>query len=339
MDVRHGGAAFATALLAGSAAFGHHSPAAYDQAAEILIDGTIAEVDWRNPHVYLTVETVGADGAPALQEIEGNSVSSLRSIGVSREQLVIGAPVVVRAFANRRGEGRTALGADVTFEDGSVLPLSASGRGTTAPTATTPAQSIAGHWTPPQNPRLIPTVMGWPITPAGRAAQAASLGGPGAVTISIGCASLQPPMLTMLPPLRIIEIGENEATMTVDADGAVLVRTVHLDQAEHPADLAPSPLGHSIGRWEGETLIIDSIGFEPHITGIGFGVPSGLGKHLVERLTLTEDRLGLQYELTVEDPEYLSAPATYTAVWAHRPELESSGEACDPENAERYLEE
>jgi hypothetical protein len=69
-----------------------------------------------------------------------------------------------------------------------------------------------------------------------------------------------------------------------------------------------------------------------------FGGPAGSGKHVVERLTLTEDRLHIRYELTVEDPEYLTAPGTYTVLWAHRPDLEPS-EPCDAEVALRYLDE
>jgi hypothetical protein len=121
----------------------------------------------------------------------------------------------------------------------------------------------------------------------------------------------------------------------IDSDGTDVTRTVHLDLAEHPANVEPSLFGHSIGRWEGNTLVIDTVAFTPHHIGIGFGVPSGVGKHLTERLTLTADRLQLRYELTVEDPEYLSSPANYTALWDHRPDL-AFGSPCDPQNSERF---
>jgi hypothetical protein len=56
-------------------------------------------------------------------------------------------------------------------------------------------------------------------------------------------------------------------------------------------------------------------------------------------LTLAADGLQLRYELTVEDPEYLSTPTSYTAMWDHRPELAPSDAACDPEISERFREE
>jgi hypothetical protein len=142
-------------------------------------------------------------------------------------------------------------------------------------------------------------------------------------------------MTTMRPLLREIDVRDDRVVMTIDADGTAATRTIRLDLAEHPPNVEPSLLGHSIGRWDGATLVIDTVAFTPHELGIGFGIPSGAGKHLVERLTLTDDRLQLRYELTLEDPEYLAMPATYTALWDHRPELAASA-ACDRANAELY---
>ena len=67
-------------------------------------------------------------------------------------------------------------------------------------------------------------------------------------------------------------------------------------------------------------------------------VPSGSGKHTVERLTLTADRVRLRYDFTVEDPAYLAGPATLTQQWDHRPDLEFSQdtEGCDKDVAARY---
>ena len=108
--------------------------------------------------------------------------------------------------------------------------------------------------------------------------------------------------------------------------------------SEHPADVQPSRHGHGIGRWEGETLVIDTIAFEPNPSGLGLNVPSSPQKHTVERLTLTDNRLRLRYEITVEDPMYLTEPASLTQQWDHRPDIEFSPltEICDDEVAARY---
>jgi hypothetical protein len=88
-----------------------------------------------------------------------------------------------------------------------------------------------------------------------------------------------------------------------------------------------------------DTLVIDTIAFERNPSGNGANVPSSPGKHTVERLTLTEDRLRLHYEITVEDPVYLSEPGTLAQQWDHRPDLEFSqpSEVCDDDVAARYL--
>jgi hypothetical protein len=201
-----------------------------------------------------------------------------------------------------------------------------------------PADSLAGRWAPLHDPQLVPTVRGWPLSALAREAMAAPSIAGGAPADSNDCTALPPPFAALLPEARTIEVGESAVTIAYEPNGVEVAQTVRLDLAEHPADLELSLAGHAIGRFEGDTLVIDSIGYEPHRGGLGFGAPAGSGKHVVERLTLTEDRLHIRYELTVQDPEYLTAPATYSVLWAHRPDLEAS-EACDPEVAERYLSE
>src|SRR5690606_17947652 len=101
----------AVALAAMSAsmapASAHHSQAAYDLDVEVLIEGTLAEVAWRNPHIYLKVETRGTDGVSFLQEVEVGPIAAVRTYGLTRDDLTEGAPVTVRARPNRRGPGRT----------------------------------------------------------------------------------------------------------------------------------------------------------------------------------------------------------------------------------------
>ena len=170
----------------------------------------------------------------------------------------------------------------------------------------------------------------WPVTPEGRAAQAK--------LVADGLCYVEPiPFLAVLDELRTIEIGEDEVVMRFDNSGDHVVRNIHMD-GEHPADVQPSLQGHSIGRWEGDTLVIDTIAFEPNPSGIGMNVPSSPGKHTVERLTLTAERTRLRYETTVEDPVYLTGPATLAMQWDHRPDLEFSQDVgvCDPEVAARY---
>jgi hypothetical protein len=318
----------------GSAALAHHSPSAYDMTGDLVTaEGTLTKVEWANPHIYLTLEVAGPNGQRVLQQVEAVSISLAQATGLTREVLTLGSPVVINAFPNRRGTG-TLLGMDITTSDGNLYPLR--GARSTRP-ATVPATGLGGNWAPkPSGSLLMNTVHGWPLSDKARAAVAEITSGRSQQTI--GCTPMPLPMVAMLGMLRTIDVRDDRVVMRIDSDGNDATRTIYLDLAEHPANVEPSLFGHSIGRWDGDTLVIDTVAFTAHRGGIGFGVPSGTGKHLIERLTLTADRLQLRYELTVEDPEYLTSPATYTALWDHRPDL-TPGSACDPENSERFREE
>ncbi len=310
-------------------AFAHHSQAMFDSSQEILIEGKVARFDWVNPHMYLIVETKGPDGQPALVEGEGLAITQALVDGLDREALKPGTPVVMRANPNRGGWGKQVRILDVTTEDGAIHPFYAAN---TRTRTLTPAESLEGHWAPARAAlgAGFGAMARWPITPEGRAAQSQ--------LVADGLCYVEPiPFLAVLDELRTIEIGEDEVVMRFDNSGDHVVRTVHMDAA-HPVDVQPSLHGHSIGRWEGDTLVIDTIAYEPNPSGISQSVPSSPRKHTVERLTLTADRTRLRYETTVEDPVYLTGPATLTMQWDHRPDLEFSQNegACDPDVAARY---
>lgn len=330
--------ACATCAAAPAAVFAHHSRANYDMTKEIVVEGTVAELAWRNPHVSMTLETQSPVGEQSRLEIELASVSEALALGLKREAIEPGARVVVRAHPGRSGPGAKAAGLDVRTSDGTVYPLNIDARLALIPAAR-PASAIAGHWAPTVEsyPGLAVIARPLQVTEAGRAAAAAARRASVGTGGALPCEPFPPPFLSLFPDLRTIEV--TEATVVMRFEGAIGVpmeRVVQLDQDRHPGGVTPSLMGHSIGRWEGETLVIDTVGFTPHRFGV-LTFPSGPNKHLVERLTLTKDRLQLEYTFTLEDPDVLGAPFSYTATWNHRPDLEFSGVACDPEVARRAV--
>jgi hypothetical protein len=324
-------AALAASLLAASPASAHHSQAAFDASKEIVIKGKVARLDWKNPHIYLIVETVGEDGKPQLIEGEGVAITQALVDGLHREDLKPGTAVVVRANPNRGGPGKTVRVLDVTTPDGESHPFyAASSRTRTL----TPADSIKGSWAPSRQSMNAAwgVIARWPVTPAGRALQAQEK--------ADGLCYVEPtPFLATLDELRTIDVRKDAVVIHFNNSGDDAVRTVHLN-AQHPANAKPSRFGHATGKWEGQTLVIDTVAFEPNPSGLFVNVPSSASKHTVERLTLTDDHLRLRYESTVEDPVYLKEPSSFTMLWDHRPDLKlsPSSEACDPKIAKRYLE-
>ena len=86
-------------------------------------------------------------------------------------------------------------------------------------------------------------------------------------------------------------------------------RQIFLDGRKHPADPNPTWYGHSIGRWEGDTLVVDSVGFNDRFWFDFAGHPHTEQLHIIERYRRPDvDRL--DYEITVEDPGAYTKPFT-----------------------------
>ena len=113
---------------------------------------------------------------------------------------------------------------------------------------------------------------------------------------------LQPvPMEIIQIPGRVIVLFEYDH----------FVRQIYTDGREHPKDLDPTWMGDSIGRWEGDTLVVDTIGFNDKTWVDRIGHPHSDALHLVERFRRV-DRNTLQDDLTIDDPK------AYTKPWGAR---------------------
>jgi hypothetical protein len=96
-----------------------------------------------------------------------------------------------------------------------------------------------------------------------------------------------------------IDQSPDEITITYGQYG--LVRTVHMN-AEHPAEIAPTRAGHSVGRWDGDTLVVDTVGFAPGI--LSPPIHHGALLHVAERFTLDPEARTLRRAYSAEDPEH-----------------------------------
>ena len=82
--------------------------------------------------------------------------------------------------------------------------------------------------------------------------------------------------------------------------------------ARHPDDLIPSYMGNAVGRWDGDTLVVDSIGFNDKTWLAGTGTFHSEALHITERFTrVSKDRIN--YEVTMEDPKVLTKPWKLTS--------------------------
>ena len=113
----------------------------------------------------------------------------------------------------------------------------------------------------------------------------------------------------MLDNRRIIEIRQfpDEVLLLFDEDH--WARRVYLDGRAHPDGYATTWMGHSIGRYEGDTLVIDTIGVNDTTWIDRLGHPHSDAMHVVERLRRVNQK-SLQYEYTIDDPKTYKRPWT-----------------------------
>ena len=139
------------------------------------------------------------------------------------------------------------------------------------------------------------------LTDAGRAAMATLLEVPRAVrSCAIGS------IVSDWGGEGVNRITQGADTITLQYGRLGLERTIHLGLVSHPAGVAPSRAGHSIGRWESDVLVVDTTAFLPG-TLIGT-TPHSDTLHVTERFTLDTVKMGLSREYTAEDPAYLTEP-------------------------------
>jgi len=111
---------------------------------------------------------------------------------------------------------------------------------------------------------------------------------------------------------EIVEIPELQRIFVMDIGGPHTYRTIFMDGRPHPTDLIPTYYGHSIGHWEGDTLVVDTVGFNEGFWMDRAGSPHTEKLHFMERFTRTDFNT-MRYEVTVDDP------GAYTATWSAGP--------------------
>lgn len=126
------GAALSVAV-AGGAALAHHAFAAeFDGKAPVLLRGKVTRVEWINPHAWVHVNVVGADGQETEWMVEGGTPNTLLRAGIDRNSLKAGTEIIVRGYQSKDRLCRPACkanGRDVTFPDGRKLFMGSSGTG------------------------------------------------------------------------------------------------------------------------------------------------------------------------------------------------------------------
>ena len=155
------------------------------------------------------------------------------------------------------------------------------------------------------------------------------------------CNFLGVPMLMEQSPL---DIRQGRIEVAISADPVSVARHIYTDGRSHVSmdTFDPSTNGHSIGRWEGDTFVVDTIGFAPDrgVTSIPGGGYKTADSHLIERYRLLNGGKQLSVTFTWEDPNVFAKPHTYEFRYYRAPkDTNARSLACDPfdEDRARFL--
>jgi len=358
--------ALALALGAWPPAWGHHSIAAqYDVRKSITLRGTVSRFQWTNPHVYFLLDVAGAAGPVERWVIEFASKPELRRSGWSPELLQVGDVVTVEGSPARDGSkevfGKSVLlaGGKRLLEASGALPPKAPGPAQPAPrwpdghVRLGPAPGQTGYWAYPSAASLVDVTAGTiRMNSEGLLANLADAGkvapfqpwAKGLYEYRQRTLLKDDPMASCLPPggprqfqvpngLEILEQPERQRVFLMSGGGNRNWRLIPLDGRPLPnvEDETPSYFGFSVGKWEGDTLVIHSIGFNERFWFSNGGLPHTENLQLTERISRPDFRT-LRYEVTVNDPGAYTRPwsSAWTLQWVANQEIEEY--FCDEDN-------
>lgn len=318
-------AAVVAALLC-TRASAHHSYVEFDQQNPIEIEGTLVAAQWQNPHSRLTVAV--ADGTR--WDIESSSVNGLRRLGAPLELYELGTKVKVAGWPSTRAASRL-FGTNILSSGGQELILFRApprwGAGAIGTERQAVATSESGDSTKtifrswgsayarpgvPDDPDASPGSL-WrvplPLTDA--ASQALAAFDPVKFNMTMGCTPKGMPSVMNVPGVTdFVDQGESILFRSEEFDAA---RTIHMNSREDPAAQPKTPYGYSVGRWEGETLVVEtaSVGGEY----LRPGVPLGPNASFTERFTVSADGSRLNYTIVMRDPYSLKEPVEQKRSW------------------------
>jgi hypothetical protein len=323
----------------------HHSNAEYDRSVVTELEGEISRVIWRNPHVGLWVDVVNENGGIDTWRMEAADLLGTQRRGVTEGTFEVGQQVKVAGNASGRREAHMLVTNVLLPNNLEVLLTGAAqprwserilgGGNWVAAAAESEATQldIFRVWTQERTNRPDFTVNP-PFTDSARAAfeQYDSYDDPALQCIQLG----MPRVITFAGP-HPIEFAQRGENIVLIGEYFDIERVIHMDQESIPDSAAYSPLGYSIGRWEGEgndkALIVETgkINY-PYFDIRGMsGAPQSREAQYTERFWLNAQGNELHYDFTMTDPGTFTETVTAEdyAVWKWRPEIRIRPYQCE----------
>ncbi len=306
----------ATLVCYNSAA--HHAAAGiYDRNDIGEIEGEIVSVFWRNPHVRLEIARDVGQGPDQIWEVEFGSVNTVERLGVARDSVRIGDRVSVSGSLGRNGRPVMFAGA-ITLSTGEELLLQAAApvryglNEATLAASRNAAEELRADifriWIPNSRPETGSGTTVYPLTEAGRLAQASwdAADDPALQCIPPGL----PTAMDNPYPIEFVDEGNRILMRLEEWDG---VRTIFLRPDNVGEPIQPR-MGVSIGTLEGRTLSIRTTDIDWRYVD-DLGTPQSEDVVIDETFTLSEDGTTLAWEARITDPVNFTEPVVMTGDW------------------------
>lgn len=319
----------------------HHSRIEFADAEIHEIEGEVLTVFWRNPHAHFTVRTDDGDGAT--WDLESADIVTLSRRGVPRDAVRVGDRIRAAGFRSSRRENILDItnvllpgGMEVVFTPRSEPRWSDDAIGAVGgDEATEVAQGAAEPpgifrvWT--RTRTNLPELDELPLTAAARAAQEAF--DPLADDPILTCSAPGMPRSMTFAGPHPIEFFEEDDEIVLRMEYFDRVRTIHMSPTASAEAQPATPLGFSVGRWEGTTLVVTTTRvswpyFDLNAPLLGF--PQSEAVEIVERFNVRDDGNELAYDLTVTDPVTFTEPLVLTdyLIWRAQPGIEREPYDC-----------
>src|SRR6188768_2796178 len=298
-------------------AFAHHSFAPhFDSAKPVSISGVITEFEGRNPHSYVHIQAVDENGRTQEYVCESHGVTQLTRNGVTPQVMKAGTRIRVAGSLSRHSPYMCFFDS-VELADGRVLSVNGPrGGGPSAAPPVAPRKDIFGTWllAPVANRSTSgPQPMIQLMTPAGEKAVAGYDPFKDDPTFRCDPVAIRRVWGAPGTPLEIVRDGN---AVVLHHEWMDVRRVIHMNMKEHPKNGPRSSLGHSIGRMEGDTLVIETANYSAGVLNQYVEQPGQPTKGLlhsaaltsVERLSLDATRQRLVVEIDLADPEFFKQP-------------------------------
>jgi hypothetical protein len=322
--------------MAAAPALAHHSVSSwFDTTTMVEVEGVVVDFRWQNPHVVFTMK-VADDGTDTLWDVETLSISGISRWGITRDLVEVGDRLRVAGNPGRRGAHNIFVrnillpsGRELVFGGnarwskdtlrGSELLQAKEGDGSRPDLGLfrTWSSGSVGAVLFPEAVRPNFDFNVYPLTSAARAALAAfdvERDDP-----TRDCAPKGMPTIMEQPyPMEIVDRGATIELLIEEYDAHRIVHMSGPGAASAPAKA--SPLGHSIGRWDGTTLVVTTTKSSwGHFDSVG--IPLSGDAVMVEYFTPSADGSRLDYSLNVTDAATFTEPVEVKKSWIYRPEV------------------